>query len=435
MKVAVIGGAGVRTPLLVNGLVRSDLPIAEISLYDIDRPRLAIIGGLAAGFAGAVRVHRAETVEECLRGADYVFVSIRVGGIEGRARDEAIALAHGVLAQETVGPVGFAMAMRTVPVVVEYALAVERHAPRAWIVNFTNPVGIVTQAIRSASRVKVVGICDTPTELFEDVAHALELPSAECAFDYVGLNHLGWVREVYHRGEPQLHRLWDRPDLLAGIYRAPLFEPERLQALRLLPTEYVYYYYRAREAFEHVRRAGETRGQAIARLNARLFAELARGERDPIAVYEDYLAERNAGYMQVESGAAAPLARSPWAELTGYDKIALATVRAIRFNLGTVLPLNVPNRGNIPELQPEDVIEAPCVVTANGAMALHVGPAPEAARDLIVRVKGYERATVHAALADDRGLAVSALARNPLVSSSESAAALVTAFLSAPEPA
>lgn len=428
MKITIIGGAGVRVPLLVNGLVQSELPITEIALFDVDVARQRIIGDLAARFAGAAQLSVSTGLAHALERADFVFISIRVGGIQARARDEAIAIEHGLIAQETIGPGGFAMAMRTIPATVAYAKAIVHHAPAAWIINFTNPVGIITQAVREATGARIIGICDTPTELFEEVAHALEVPSAECYFDYVGLNHLGWVREVYHRGVPQLTRLWDRPELLQKVYRAPLFEIERLQALRLLPTEYVYYYYRADHAFRNISRAGVTRGEMIERLNTQLFQHLQDTGRDAVATYEQYLAARNAGYMQIESGAPAPLARSPWAELTGYDKIALQTVRSIHLNLGTIVPLNVENRGNLRELQPRDVIEAPCVVNANGALALHVGSAPEAIRELLVRVKDYERRTVKAGLTQNRADAVDALACNPLIESLAQAETLVDAL-------
>ncbi len=431
MKLAIIGGAGVRVPLLVNGLVQSDLPITDIALYDVDRERLRLIGSLASRFAGSARLAVAGTVAEAVEGADYVFISIRVGGIEGRARDEATALAHGIVGQETVGPGGFAMALRTIPALVGYAREVMQHAPTAWIINFTNPVGIVTQAVRTATGARVIGICDTPTELFEEIAHVLDVPSVECHFDYVGLNHLGWIQEVYHRGMPQLHRLWDRPDLLARCYRAPLFEIERLQHLRLLPTEYVYYYYRSQHAFENVKRAGQSRGRVIELLNDQLFSDLAGGTADPVATYEQYLATRNASYMQIESGAMQPLTRSPWAELTGYDKIALHTVRGIHFNLNTLIPLNVENRGNLPELEAGDVIEAPCVVNANGAIPLHVGALPPAVRDLVVTVKDYERRTVVAGLSGQRRDVIDALAVNPLVSRRDLAERLVDAMVPA----
>ena len=207
MKIAVIGGAGVRTPLLVSGLTGSDLQIEEVALYDADEPRLAIIGGVAERMSAGARITRCRSVDQCVSGAAFVFTSIRVGGIEQRVRDEAAAQRHGIVGQETIGPAGFAMAARTIPPMVDYAREIAARAPEAWIVNFTNPVGMVTEAMRTASE-RVIGICDTPTELFEEVAHALGVPSDRCHFDYFGLNHLGWLREVYHRGVPQLDRIW-----------------------------------------------------------------------------------------------------------------------------------------------------------------------------------------------------------------------------------
>jgi 6-phospho-beta-glucosidase len=436
MKLAIVGGAGVRVPLLVRGLTRADLPIAEIALFDTDRARLSVMAPLTQRLAGKVPISWCDSTAPCLDGASFVFTSIRVGGIDARARDEQIAMAHGIVGQETVGPGGFAMAMRTIPHMVDYAHLVERHAPDAWVINFTNPVGIITEAVRSETSARIIGICDTPTELFEDIAHALEVPSAECHFDYFGLNHLGWVREVYHRGRPQLDRLWESAERLRAIYRVPLFEPEFLRSLRLLPTEYVYYYYRSHDAFENVRRAARSRGMVIQQLNAKLFDDLAAPGADTIATYEAYLAARNAGYLQIESGAASITcpersggrAHSPWAELTGYDKIALAVVRAIHTNSGAIIPLNVTNNGNLPELQDSDVVEVPCAVNANGALPLHVGPVPQQVRDLLIQVKDYERRTVRAALSQNRQTAQDALARNPLVADRALAGRLLEAL-------
>jgi 6-phospho-beta-glucosidase len=429
MKLTIIGGGGVRVPLLVNGLVQSDLPVDDIALYDTDAQRVAAIAPLAASFADKARLHVEPTPEGAIEGADFVFTCIRVGGIEQRAHDEQVSLAHGLVGQETVGPAGFAMAMRTIPPLVAYAREVERRAPNAWIINFTNPVGIITQAAIESTGARIIGICDTPMELFEEIAHALGVPSAECTFDYFGLNHLGWVREVHHRGRPQLERLWDRPDALTRLYRAPLFSAERLQSLRLLPTEYVYFYERPEAAVANLKRAGRSRGMVIEGLNRQLFADLRRGAADPVRTYEHYLASRDAGYMQIESGVSAAIVPSPWAELTGYDKIALQTVRSIQFDTGAIIPLNVANRGAMPELEDNDVVEVPCVVDANGARPMHVGPMPEAVANLVSQVKDYERLTVRAALSDDRSLAVAALARNPLVPTAEMARGLVDALL------
>ncbi len=429
MKLAIIGGAGVRTPLLVNGLTRSDLPIDHIALFDIDRTRLEVVAGLARRVSGRIRLTTSASSAEAIAGADVVFISIRVGGIASRAQDESAALDLGLVGQETVGPAGFAMAMRTVPHVVAYARQVAELAPAAWIINFTNPVGIITQAVRTATGARIIGICDTPTETYEEVCHALDIPSTEAFVDYFGLNHLGWVREVYHRGHPQLHRLWAEPERLARVYRTPLFDADFLRQLRLLPTEYVYFYYSGERAVANMKRAGNSRGRVIEHLNRQLMDDLAKADRDPVEIYEAYIAARDAGYMQIESGSSAPRARSPWAEVTGYDRIALNTVRAIHFNSGAIIPLNVGNRGNIPDLADDDVVEVPCVVNANGALPLYVGRVPEQARSLLQRVKEYERRTVEAALSGDAALARHALASNPLVPTIQAADALLTSLV------
>lgn len=229
MKIAIIGGAGVRVPLLTGGLSRSDLGISEIALYDIDQQRQGLIADLAARMSGGVRVTSAATAEAAVEGADFVITSIRVGGAAQRAKDEAAAIALDAVGQETVGPAGFAMAVRTIPAMVEYGRLVARLAPRAWMINFSNPVSLITQAVHQETNANLIGICDTPMEMFEDAAHALGLPPSVCSYDYFGLNHLGWVRDVLFEGEGQLHRIWEDDEKLEAAYRSPLFEPERLR--------------------------------------------------------------------------------------------------------------------------------------------------------------------------------------------------------------
>jgi 6-phospho-beta-glucosidase len=431
MKIAVIGGAGVRTPLLVGGLSRAGLPVREIALYDIDQERLASIAPLAQRFAPDARVTPCGESASAVAGADFVFIAIRAGGIERRADDERTALALGVVGQETVGAAGFAMAVRNIPPVRRYVEEVARLAPRAWIVNFTNPVGIVTQAAAPISG-RLVGICDTPTELFHRTAAALGLTDEACRFDYFGLNHLGWLREVYTDEGPQLDRIWSAqdPDLLSAVDPDSLFEPDRLRRLRLLPTEYLFYYYRPQEAVRRMRAAPQTRGEAIARLNRDLFEELARGKRDAVKLYEEYLDRRDAGYMAVESGrASSPARHEPTPnEATGYDRIALAVVHAIHFDTHAVLPLNVRNGSSIPDLEPDDIVEVPCEVSAAGARALDAGPLPSSVRELVLGVKAYERLTIAAALERSPSLAVQALIKNPLVLTRELAEKMVAAL-------
>ena len=461
VKVAIIGGAGVRVPLLTGGLARSDLHIGEIALYDIDQDRLRLIADLAQRVAGGLRVTSVATPEAAIAGADFIITSIRVGGAAQRARDEAACIALDVVGQETVGPAGFAMAVRSIPAMVEYGRLVARLAPRAWLINFSNPVSLITQAVHQESDARLIGICDTPMEMFEDAAHALGLPASVCSYDYFGLNHLGWVRDVLFEGEGQLHRIWDSDERLTAAYRSPLFEPERLRQLKLLPTEYLYYYYRPDVALAHMKRAGTSRGAAVARLTEQFFddarraADSAADDRrglkpppsdarltpppsdarltpppsDPMARYQRYLAARDGSYMQLETGTTTERIKPSWAELSGYDRIALMTIRAIVHNQGAVIPLDVANHGTLPFLADEDIVEVPCRVDAAGPKPQVVAPIPGHPRELIERVKIYERATVQAALTGDRTQLVEALALNPLVSSRDQAARLVETLL------
>jgi 6-phospho-beta-glucosidase len=425
VKLAIVGGGGVRVPLLVNGLIGRGLPIDHVALFDTDGHRVRVMADLTRLRVPDTHLTTHHAIDDCVRGADFVVTSIRVGGLAARQHDEAIALAHDLVGQETVGPGGFAMAVRTVPVLASYARTIAAVAPDAWVINFSNPVGIVTQAMRQAASLRIVGICDTPTELFAEVAHALEVPAAECAFDYVGLNHLGWLREVTRSGQALLPAIWNNPRLLSRIYSRPLFPAAYLSNLRLLPTEYVYYYEFPDRAVANIRAAGTTRGAVVSRLTDQLFADLAAGPADPIGVYERYLAARSASYMQIESGQPLPNPPAPWAELTGYDRIAFDVMHAIVHDTGAMIPLNVPNAGNIPELADDDIVEVPCAVDVGGPRPRSVGHLPLQVRDLVVRVRRYERETIAAAHDGGREARVDALALNPLVPSRELAAALV----------
>src|SRR5256885_7533090 len=305
MKIAVIGAAGVRTPLLVHGLaaVASELRIKELALADPDTERLRLVGRVAEAIATRngmrTRLKAVPTPEQAVEGADYVITSIRVGGIDARVKDETIALAHGLVGQETVGAGGFACAMRNLPVMLEYARLIERIAPRATVINFTNPVGIISQGLLNHSNVRVLGVCDTPLETFESIAKALGSNPFELKFDYLGLNHLGWVRSVRDRsGTDLLPQILSSPDLIQRCYRHNLFPPDFIQRLGLLPTEYLYFYYFPEEACRNTKRSGQSRGQAIAAMNSRLFQRLApAAESQLIELYENYLRERNASYF------------------------------------------------------------------------------------------------------------------------------------------
>jgi 6-phospho-beta-glucosidase len=430
MKISIIGGAGVRVPLLVGGLARSDMRISDIALFDVDKSRQEVIAQLAQQMAPGLRISSEHSAESAIDGSAFVITSIRVGGAAQRAKDEATALAHDVIGQETVGPVGFAMAVRTIPAMVEYGRLVSRLAPRAWLINFSNPVSIITQTVHQETDARLIGICDTPMEMFEDAAHALGLPATVCSYDYFGLNHLGWLRDVLFEGEGQLHRIWNDDARLMSAYRSPLFEPERLRKLKLLPTEYLYYYYRPEVALANIKKSGSSRGQFVARLTEEFFDDLKTSSPQALVdKYQQYLAARDGAYMSLETGATTPRIKPDWAELSGYDKIALMTMRAIVHNQGAIIPLDVANHGTLPFLDNDDIVEVPCRVDKDGPRPQIVGPIPDHPRELIETVKTYERATVKGALSGDRGELIDALALNPLVLTRDKAAQLVEALL------
>lgn len=451
MKVTILGGAGTRVPLVLLGLLRfhKELRTQEVALWDVNRGREPAIAricqALTQRYQISLKVYSTRSAEEAFDGADFVICSIRVGGAAGRIADERIALAHGTLGQETVGAGGWAMALRTIPPMLEYARAMERRAPQAWLVSFTNPVGIILQALLAEGAQRVIGVCDTPRELFEMVAHELQVDSRQAFFDYFGLNHLGWVRRVLVDGRDVLAPVFAEPERLARFYRVPLFEPPFLQRLGLLPTEYLYFYYRAQHAMEKIRQRATTRGRVVAEQEQELFAQLGREKTDAekvLGVYENYLARREGTYFQLETGESLQVADKEvertrgelYERAAGYERIAVDVMRAVRANQPTVMPVDVANNGSIDNLEAEDAVEVPCVLDANGARPLAVGAVPAAVRSLLFEVKDYERLTVQAALEGSASRAAEALAANPLIRDRRQAEKLTEEYRAAHRP-
>jgi len=426
-KVVVIGAGGVRTPLLIHGLVeaQSDIGIDQITLFDVDAERLNIMAGLCCEVSR--RSPRCPAIEagtdlrKALEGTHYVLNSIRVGGITARARDERIAIEHGLAGQETTGPGGAAMALRTVPAILEQAKLVEAVAPDAWFINFTNPAGIVTQALSQHTKVKVVGICDTPAELFHQIASALGEASEDMTFDYAGLNHLGWISRIRLRGEDITDRVLDDLALLRRIYSADLFDPHLIHTLRLIPTEYLFFYYSQRRAYQNQQKAGATRGEELEKLNDSLFRQL-KTEDPPtgIETYRRYLNQRNSSYMQLEAQAGSAFSSStreedPFNLATGYHRIAVEVMRGLTSSKPKQVVVNVQNRGTINGLNDDDVVEVLCDVSDRGPVPRPVGDLPESVRGLVLSVKAYERTLIRAAVTGSESLASLALLEYPIV--------------------
>jgi 6-phospho-beta-glucosidase len=436
-KVTIIGGGGVRTPLLIYGLAQSQgvLQAGEITLFDADLNRVETIARLCREvlrrFSDRFEIRTTTRLEEAADSAEFVLSSIRVGGIAARARDERIAIEHNFAGQETTGPAGAALALRTVPVTLAHARTIEQVAPQAWFINFTNPAGLITQALTQNTRLRVIGICDTPAELFHKISEALGEPYSEMAFDYAGLNHLGWIRRVTVRGEDVTERLLHNTALLRGLYSADLFDPALIQTLRLIPTEYLFFYYSQKRAYENQLRAGASRGEELARLNTTLFHELGSNDSaGALAIYRDYLMRRNASYMKLEGHAGSAFAapdeeQDPFETATGYHRIAVDVMTGLVSEQTRQLVVNVPNRGAIPDLEADDVVEVPCDVDVNGAHPNHTGALPESVRGLVQSVKAYERTLIRAAVSGSAALARLAMLEYPIIGQWELARALV----------
>jgi 6-phospho-beta-glucosidase len=425
MKIAVLGGGGFRVPMVYGALLKraGRLGLDEITLYDVSETRLArivpVLEGLERELGERLAVRSTTVLDEALEGADFVFCAIRPGRLEGRAVDERVPLEAGVVGQETIGPGGICLALRTVPVIVELAEAVARRAPGAWFVNFTNPAGLVTEAIRGVIGDRALGICDSPRALCRRVAEALGRSPDELWFDYFGLNHLGWLRGVYDGDGDLLPGLLADGELLESFEEGKLFGAEWLRSLGMIPNEYLYFHYFAADTVDALSTGAPSRGEFLLRQQADFYAG-ANGAtpEEALAAWRDARRERDRTYFaEVRAAAGLAAADDGWEDLGGYEAEAIAVVEAIAGNEDRVLILDTANRSSLPFLDESAVVEVPCLVGRAGAIPTAVGDVPAHARALIETIKDVERTTIRAALEGSRALAVRALALHPLVPS------------------
>ncbi|MFE0035398.1 6-phospho-beta-glucosidase [Streptomyces sp. NPDC059015] len=418
MRLTVLGGGGFRVPLVYGALLgdREEGRVTRVALHDLDGSRLravaTVLAEQAAGVPDAPAVEVTTDLDEALRGADFVFSAIRVGGLEGRAADERVALTEGVLGQETVGAGGIAFGLRTVPVATDIARRIAALAPDAWVINFTNPAGLVTEAMSRVLGDRVIGICDSPVGLGRRVARALGADPGRVWMDYVGLNHLGWLRGLRVAGRDELPRLLGDSEALGSLEEGRLFGADWLRSLGAIPNEYLHYYYFNRETVRAYRRAERTRGAFLRDQQAGFYAEPS------LRRWESALAEREATYMAGNREASGAGERADEdLESGGYEQVALALMRAVARDERATLILNVRNRTTLSVLDADAVVEVPCLVDAGGAHPYAVDPLPGHATGLVTAVKAVEREVMMAAESGSRSAAVRAFALHPLVDS------------------
>ena len=423
-RLTILGGGGFRVPLVYRALLadHAEGRVTHVTLYDLDAGRLTAIGLVLAEQAAEVpdapEISVTTDLDAAIAKADFVFSAVRVRGLEGRAADERIALDEGVLGQETVGAGGISYGLRTIPVMTDVARRVAELAPDAWVINFTNPAGMVTEAMSALLGDRVIGICDSPVGLGRRVAVALGVNPAEARLDYVGLNHLGWLRGLRVGGRDVLPRLFADDAALGSFEEGRLFGTDWLRTLGAIPNEYLHYYYFNRETVASARDAAKTRGAFLLDQQRGFYDELASTDVSAFAAWDRTRLEREETYM-AENREAVSAGERDSCDLQsgGYERVALALMRAIARDERTTLILNVRNRGTLGVLDAEAIVEVPCHVDANGPRPLAVDPLPGHAAGLVCAVKAVERDVIAAASGGSRALAVRALAMHPLVDS------------------
>jgi len=412
LKVAVVGGGSTYTPELIEGLaVRDDrVRIDDLVLLDIDPDRAEIVGGMARrqlarlGWTGRLQI--SGVLEASLEGADFVIVQLRVGGQAARFVDETLPPRVGTVGQETTGAGGFAKALRTVPVVLDIAQKADRlAAPGHWIVDFTNPVGIVSQALLDDGH-RAIGLCNVAIGFQRRFAARFGVEPERVELEHVGLNHLTWIRAVRVDGIDRLPELLDDDgDAIAEDVGVP---PGFVRSLKAIPSYYLRYYYLFETVLADQRRDGHaTRAEEVAKI-----------ERELLAMYRDPTVDEKPPLLANRGGAF-------------YSEAAAQLIASLRAGSGDVQVVNIRNDGALAGLPDDAVVEIPARIDRDGAHAVELRPLEPDMLALVQAVKGYERLAVRAATSGDRPTALRALVANPLVGGVDVAGPLLDALLEA----
>ena len=449
MRLVILGGGGFRVPLVyeavaTNALAAAGRPaidIREVVLHDTSAERLraieAVIAERSRGLTRPPALRVTTDLRDAVRGADYIFAAVRVGGTEGRVVDEHVALNLGLLGQETIGPGGLAYALRTIPVMREIARTIADVASDAWTINFTNPAGIVTQSMRQILGDRVVGICDTPIGLVRRVSRllgaSLEHDVERVDYDYVGLNHLGWLRSVRIDGVERLPEVLASDEALDQIEEARVIGKDWVRATGALPNEYLYYYLRTDEAIAKIRSAAHTRGEYLNSQQGRFYSDVACCE-SPLALWGEALHEREATYM-AEARGENEERRAEDAAGGGYQEVALRLMTALATGAQERMILDVGNRAGgeriVPELPDDVVVEVGCVVDEAGVHPLPVAPLSLSQLGMMSSLRASEQAIAEAAVSGSRDAAWEGFSIHPIVRSTHLGRRLLDGYTSA----
>ncbi|MFT4104938.1 MAG: 6-phospho-beta-glucosidase [Lacrimispora sp.] len=426
IKIVTIGGGSSYTPELVEGFIKryDRLPVKELWLVDIEegRTKLEIVGALAQRMvkkAGVpMKVILSYDRREALKGADFVTTQMRVGLLEARIKDERIPLSHGMMGQETNGAAGMFKAFRTIPVILDIVKDMQELCPQAWMINFTNPAGMITEAVlRYTDFKKVMGLCNVPINMVNGFARLLNVEPERVTMELSGLNHHVFATDIFVDGQSRLEEMLEIYQHISAEDAVSMknfstlpFSPEFIRGLHCIPCPYHNYYFFTREQLEEELeqyREGRVRGEVVKRTEDELFE-----------LYQDENLDVKPKQLEMRGGAR-------------YSDAACNLVCSLYNNTGDIQYVDVRNNGTILGISPDSAIEAACIITSGGPKPIAVGELKPQISGIIQNMKAFERLVCEAAVTGSRDLAVTALNMNPLCASDSDAVAVVDELLEA----
>ncbi|WP_182200659.1 6-phospho-beta-glucosidase [Paraliobacillus salinarum] len=424
IKIVTIGGGSSYTPEFVEGLIKryDELPVRELWLVDIEngKEKLEIVGHLAKRMVERsglpIQIHLSLDRKEALKNADFVTTQIRVGLLDARIKDERIPLKHGMIGQETNGAGGMFKALRTIPVLLDIAKDIQRLCPKAWLINFTNPAGMVTEALlKHSEHKKVIGVCNVPINMTYSIASLLQVDPEDVHITFGGLNHMLYGLDIQVNG---VSKIKDVIELMSSAENqlsmkniAPLpWDKDFLNALQAIPSPYHRYYYKTeamlkKEILEF--NQGKTRAEVVKETEAELFE-----------LYKDKHLDIKPPQLEKRGGAY-------------YSDTACNLISSIYTDKRDIQTLNTKNNGAISSLPDDTVVEVNCIVTRNGPIPLSVGPLPISVQGLVQQIKSFELTTVDAAVTGSYDKALLALCINPLITDDKKAKLILDEMLEA----
>ncbi len=415
MKICIIGAGSTYTPELVEGIInkRDTLPVTELVFMDIDERKLNIVGSLCQRMIEAAGLPcKTELVLNdyayALKGADFVLAQIRVGKLPARVKDEKIPLKHNLIGQETCGIGGMFKGLRTIPVMMKIVKLMEEHCPDAWLINFSNPSGMIAEALLNYTNVKMMGLCNVPINTIDGIKRSMNLPDAN--IEYMGLNHFAYITKIEANGKDYLQEALNAGLNSESMKNIPAsgFTKEQVAAIGAIPTCYLEYYYFQDSKLEHLKNAPRTRGETCMAI-----------EEELLEIYQNSELHVKPEQLSKRGGAR-------------YSEVAINLVNSIWNDSGDVQVVNVLNKGAIPFLKDTDAVEVCAKIGRNGATPLPVtGVITDHMKEYISQVKAYERHAVKAAIYGDKEEAMRALVINPLVGDLKTASACFDEMLEA----